>query len=109
LKPIDYEELHEVLGKAVQRADANMLVKEHVHQRARKYFNDESGPTHSSSDVVEKIKEYVKGDDYRTINWKASARRHELSESAVHGPSFQKKGGDIHSGIYYKCKSKNGF
>lgn len=24
------------------------------------------------------IKEYVKGDDYRTINWKASARRHEL-------------------------------
>ena len=60
LKPIDYAELHEVLGKAVQRADANMLVKEHVHQRARKYFNDESGPTHSSSDVVEKIKEYVK-------------------------------------------------
>ncbi len=26
----------------------------------------------------EQIKEYVKGDDYRTINWKASARRHEL-------------------------------
>ena len=24
------------------------------------------------------IKEYVKGDDYRTINWKASARRHQL-------------------------------
>ena len=26
----------------------------------------------------EQIKEYVKGDDYRMINWKASARRHEL-------------------------------
>jgi uncharacterized protein (DUF58 family) len=26
----------------------------------------------------EQIKEYVKGDDYRTINWKASARKHEL-------------------------------
>ncbi len=26
----------------------------------------------------EHIKEYVKGDDYRTINWKASARRHNL-------------------------------
>lgn len=26
----------------------------------------------------EHIKEYVKGDDYRTINWKASARRHDL-------------------------------
>ncbi|NDV83065.1 DUF58 domain-containing protein [Bacteroides sp. 51] len=26
----------------------------------------------------EQIKEYVKGDDYRTINWKASARRHAL-------------------------------
>lgn len=26
----------------------------------------------------EHIKEYVKGDDYRTINWKASARRHQL-------------------------------
>ena len=26
----------------------------------------------------EQIKEYVKGDDYRTINWKASARRHNL-------------------------------
>lgn len=26
----------------------------------------------------EQIKEYVKGDDYRTINWKASARCHEL-------------------------------
>lgn len=26
----------------------------------------------------EHIKEYVKGDDYRTINWKASARRHTL-------------------------------
>ena len=26
----------------------------------------------------EQIKEYVKGDDYRTINWKASARRHQL-------------------------------
>lgn len=26
----------------------------------------------------EQIKEYVKGDDYRTINWKASARRHTL-------------------------------
>lgn len=26
----------------------------------------------------EQIKEYVKGDDYRTINWKASARRHML-------------------------------
>ena len=26
----------------------------------------------------EQIKEYVKGDDYRTINWKASARRHGL-------------------------------
>lgn len=26
----------------------------------------------------EHIKEYVKGDDYRTINWKASARRHQI-------------------------------
>lgn len=26
----------------------------------------------------EQIKEYVKGDDYRTINWKASARHHNL-------------------------------
>ena len=26
----------------------------------------------------EHIKEYVKGDDYRTINWQASARRHQL-------------------------------
>lgn len=26
----------------------------------------------------EQIKEYVKGDDYRTINWKASARIHQL-------------------------------
>lgn len=26
----------------------------------------------------EHIKEYVKGDDYRTINWKASARRHQV-------------------------------
>lgn len=26
----------------------------------------------------EHIKEYVKGDDYRTINWKSSARRHTL-------------------------------
>ena len=26
----------------------------------------------------EHIKEYVKGDDYRSINWKASARRHQL-------------------------------
>lgn len=26
----------------------------------------------------EHIKEYVKGDDYRTINWKASARHHQL-------------------------------
>jgi len=26
----------------------------------------------------EHIKEYVQGDDYRTINWKASARRHQL-------------------------------
>ena len=26
----------------------------------------------------EHIKEYVKGNDYRTINWKASARRHQL-------------------------------
>lgn len=26
----------------------------------------------------EQIKEYVKDDDYRTINWKASARRHQL-------------------------------
>ena len=26
----------------------------------------------------EQIKDYVKGDDYRMINWKASARRHEL-------------------------------
>lgn len=26
----------------------------------------------------EQIKEYVKGDDYRTINWKASARQHTL-------------------------------
>ncbi|BEH00388.1 DUF58 domain-containing protein [Bacteroides sedimenti] len=26
----------------------------------------------------EQIREYVKGDDYRTINWKATARRHQL-------------------------------
>ena len=26
----------------------------------------------------EQIKDYVAGDDFRTINWKASARRHEL-------------------------------
>ena len=26
----------------------------------------------------EHIKEYVRGDDYRTINWKASARRHQV-------------------------------
>lgn len=26
----------------------------------------------------EQIKEYVRGDDYRTINWKATARRHQL-------------------------------
>ncbi|WP_321438446.1 DUF58 domain-containing protein [uncultured Bacteroides sp.] len=26
----------------------------------------------------EQIKEYVKGDDYRSINWKATARRHQL-------------------------------
>lgn len=26
----------------------------------------------------EQIKDYVQGDDYRTVNWKASARRHQL-------------------------------
>ena len=26
----------------------------------------------------EHIKEYVRGDDYRTVNWKASARRHQI-------------------------------
>lgn len=26
----------------------------------------------------EQVKDYVQGDDYRTINWKASARRHQL-------------------------------
>lgn len=30
------------------------------------------------SSEFENIKEYVKGDDYRTINWKASARKHQL-------------------------------
>lgn len=60
LKPIDYEELHEVLGKAVKRADSNMLIKEHVHQKVRKYLNDESVPVQSSSDVIDRIKQYVK-------------------------------------------------
>ena len=30
----------------------------------------------------EQIKEYVTGDDFRTINWKASARRHQLMTNA---------------------------
>ncbi|MGE5682148.1 MAG: DUF58 domain-containing protein [Bacillota bacterium] len=30
------------------------------------------------STEFEQIKEYVSGDDYRTINWKATARRHKL-------------------------------
>lgn len=31
-----------------------------------------------SSTEFDQIKEYVAGDDYRTINWKASARKHQL-------------------------------
>lgn len=31
-----------------------------------------------SNTEFEQIKEYVRGDDYRRINWKASARRHQL-------------------------------
>lgn len=31
-----------------------------------------------SSTEFDQIKEYVPGDDYRTINWKASARKHQL-------------------------------
>lgn len=60
LKPIDYTELDEVLGKAVKRADTNILVKEHVHQKARKYLNDEIVTEQGTSDVTEKIKKYVK-------------------------------------------------
>lgn len=60
LKPIDYEEFQEVLSKAVKRADSNMLIKEHMHKKARKYLNDETVPVQSSSDVTERIKQYVK-------------------------------------------------
>ncbi len=60
LKPIDYEELDEVLGKAVRRADSNMPVKEHVHQKARMYLkNDQTVPAQGASDVVSRIKKYI--------------------------------------------------
>lgn len=60
LKPIDYEELKGVLKKAVERADAHLPVKEHVHQKARKYLNDDSAPMQGALDVTERIKKYVK-------------------------------------------------
>ena len=39
----------------------------------------------------EQIKEYVKGDDYRTINWKASARRHQLMVNVYQDERSQHK------------------
>lgn len=60
LKPIDYEELSEVLARAIKRSEANQIVKEHVHQKARKYFQEETGLVRGSADVIEKIKQYVK-------------------------------------------------
>lgn len=60
LKPIDYEELYEVLGRAVERSDANRIVKEHVHQKARNAFMNEFLPGQGSADAVGKIKQYVK-------------------------------------------------
>ena len=60
LKPIDYDELYEVLGRAVKRADANSIVKEHVHQKARNLLRQEPGQDQGSADVTEKIKKYVK-------------------------------------------------
>ena len=37
----------------------------------------------------EQIKDYVQGDDYRTVNWKASARRHQLMVNVYHDERSQ--------------------
>ncbi len=50
------------------QATSNKLV-EHGHKRIRK-IGQQLEPDH--------IKDYVKGDDYRVINWKATARRNKL-------------------------------
>ncbi|WP_294628072.1 DUF58 domain-containing protein [uncultured Bacteroides sp.] len=46
----------------------------------------------------EQIKEYVKGDDYRTINWKASARRHQLMVNVYQDERSQQIYGVIDKG-----------
>ena len=59
LKPIDYEELEEVMKKAIARSDANAIAKKHVHEKALKNFSGDV-PEGSSAEIVKKVKAYVK-------------------------------------------------
>lgn len=60
LKPIDYEELEEILQKAIERCDVNSVVKTHVHQRARQHFSGGQNFTPNSAEMIETVKNYVK-------------------------------------------------
>lgn len=61
LKPIDYEELEDILKKAIIRSDANSVVKAHVHQRARRHFSENAPDIVSNSaETIETIKRYVR-------------------------------------------------
>lgn len=60
LKPIDYEELYEVLRRAVERVDTNSFVKKHIHKKFSDHFPNEISQETSSTDVIVNIKKYVK-------------------------------------------------
>lgn len=60
LKPIDYEELYEVMRRAVDRVETNSLLKKRVHKKARASFSGEMGQENGNTDTIDTIKKYIR-------------------------------------------------
>lgn len=74
LKPIDYEELHDILKKAIARSDANSLFKKHIHEKTLQQLSEGTVPGENTSGIIEHIKNYVKEHLSEEINMEDIAR-----------------------------------
>lgn len=60
LKPIDYSELDIIIRRVLPQIDKNLLIKEHIHKKARQVLSNGREIIENNSDMIEQIKKYVK-------------------------------------------------
>ncbi len=93
LKPIDYEELEHVLTEAIHRSDENSHLKNHIHKKALKKLGGSKDAVGSTTDIIGKIKQYVKDHLQEEISME------DIAEVVYLNPQYMARMFKKHEGI----------